>query len=728
MRKGIKPAAQRPVGRLPGVTADGVIYPLYFVKNKFFTLEDYFSCFNGRCTESKSQMLWSVITGPDGYTSNHGWIMINNVWNRDGIIYNQDYQITGSYNNLSLVNGATFNWKFPINDKPWTVVRAYPDLLFGASPWGRSEADPSYVFPIEIQNLKALTTNFAFVPGGAVDGYNVAYDIFFTSKPDGGVSSITNELMIWLHKGHLVPYGEQIGTYTDGLFSAKIYHSGTYTAVVADNDTTAGTVDVAKIIYKLEDLGVLSPCEYLTSIQFGAEVVEGTGSLTVNQLTMNVVDVQADEIVVTKITGSGAAVAGTLPYKVGIQQLFSADGNFTGLKSTSIDASGTIFVQWSDASGKMTGADTLHIDADGVLLTQHFSSSWQFLGATRLGTDGNDSVAAGEGADLVIAGNGNDVISGEAGNDVLYGQAGFDFISGGDGDDTIAAGADIDTVAGGAGNDLIFGEDGSDTLYGEAGTDLIYGNDGDDTIAGGADADILVGGAGNDMIFGEDGNDTIYGETGDDHLRGGAGADIISADIGNDIVVGEAGNDLAFGGAGNDTMYGEAGDDHMRGDDGDDVISGGEGSDILVGGLGNDLLIADAGDDVIHGEDGNDVLYAGNGADIIVGGLGNDTMFGEQGDDVFLGEAGNDIMTGGAGTDQFNISAGYGHDAITDFGTVAGNDDVIRFSGIFGDFASVLQASYQVGGSVVIAVDAADTIELYNTQLASLTNADFLFA
>jgi hypothetical protein len=55
--------------------------------------------------------------------------------------------------------------------------------------------------------------------------------------------------------------------------------------------------------------------------------------------------------------------------------------------------------------------------------------------------------------------------------------------------------------------------------------------------------------------------------------------------------------------------------------------------------------------------------------------------------------------------------------------------DVISFrDGLFGSFAAVQAAASQVGGDVVIALNADNEILLKNVALASLHQNDFVFA
>jgi len=120
-----------------------------------------------------------------------------------------------------------------------------------------------------------------------------------------------------------------------------------------------------------------------------------------------------------------------------------------------------------------------------------------------------------------------------------------------------------------------------------------------------------------------------------------------------------------------------------------------------------DTLTGTAMEDTINGQGGADKLSGLTGADTLNGGIGNDTL------------------TGGDGADRFVFTGAFGTDVVTDF---QGNDVIQLDASAFANFAAVQSHAQQVGLDVVITLDAANTITLQNTALASLNSGDFLFA
>lgn len=203
---------------------------------------------------------------------------------------------------------------------------------------------------------------------------------------------------------------------------------------------------------------------------------------------------------------------------------------------------------------------------------------------------------------------------------------------------------------------------------------------------------------------------------------------------GKDKITGSATGDILVYGtnAGNDTIKGLGGDDFIQGSAGKNKIDGGDGArDVLsfewvaysietgLKGLKVDL-------------DGGKVVNAWGKTDKVsniedVRGTHLDDVFiGSNGDEYFRGMRGADSFTGGGGRDVFEFGFADGSDTITDFDVA---DDVILFGQVGGlDTLAELQSYMsESGGSVFIDFGGGNRIEIQNTTLASLDEANFEF-
>lgn len=583
----------------------------------------------------------------------NGWAALNNAWGSSGLVEGKEYWINGITNKADITNGTTFSWLYPSTTGLNLNVLAYPAITFGVSPYAPTSS--SLVFPLKVSDIKDMSINYDVSFKGATSGFNVAFDIWFTSEPRGDSSTITNELMIWVHKGSMEPFGTVVGTYTYGDFSATIYRSGTYTAFVTDKDIPEGSINLADIMAKMTDLGILNPNEYLAYVELGSEVSSGSGSLTIKNLDMTVVRADGNGgTVVESITGAGVE---TIPQKPDgpISDFTFVAGSGQSLNIIGVTDHDHLTVDFSAAKRGVTvevsGGDG-RIDIDGGL-TYRSVEAFKLIGSKY--------------DDMLIGGTGDDHLIGGAGNDTLRGGDGVNILDGGAGDDRYVIMNSTSTIVEESGNDFVMTY-ADYTIH--SGIETVGLMQAGLTVTGNAEDNRVWGSAGRDIIYGMGGNDYIGAKDGNDLVRGGDGNDTIFGDSGDDELYGDSGDDYLFGGEGND---------HLYGGEGSDRLAGGDGWDILDGGAGNDFYyVTDAYDTIIEAIDGgNDTVTAtldytltdnleilalqGNGltgtgnalANTISGTAGADRLFGMAGADTLIGGAGADQLTGGIGADNF---------------------------------------------------------------------------
>lgn len=321
-----------------------------------------------------------------GWNSN-GWFVVNNAWGSSALTAGVDYTLQSAFSTSNMTHGTTFNWSYPLTTTDLRVM-AYPELIFGTSPHNAAgnPTDTSKVFPVQVSNLSKLTVDYDLSYAGNKGGFNVAYDIWFANSPTGtGTAAVTTELMIWLHKGGFEPGGTVVGTYTNGDFSATIYHTGTYTALVADKEWTQGSIDVADIISTLKAMGIMSDSEYLRSIELGAEVASGTGSLTVNDLQINVEtkDASGASTAVTIDGTGGKVVQPADSVKDAPTDLLGADGRVIGTQQIDLSTSDKTIISKYDIGGNFSGSDVMTKEK-GYNLVQHFDRTYKLASAEKI--------------------------------------------------------------------------------------------------------------------------------------------------------------------------------------------------------------------------------------------------------------------------------------------------------------------------------------------------------
>lgn len=95
----------------------------------------------------------------------------------------------------------------------------------------------------------------------------------------------------------------------------------------------------------------------------------------------------------------------------------------------------------------------------------------------------------------------------------------------------------------------------------------------------------------------------------------------------------------------------------------------------------------------LNGFGGDDYLAGGEGRDTLDGGAGDDRLAGGNGDDVLKGGAGKDRLTGGEGADLFDMRDAEGPDELSLIGAEMAADNLIAYSGFFGEFIRAIGES-----------------------------------
>lgn len=341
-----------------------------------------------------------MVGGQRGYNAN-GWYVLNNMWGKGSLVEGQDFTINVIYNREDMTKGTTFTWTLPYVTEAAPTIRGYPEVSFGVNPKGAHASNPTdkaQVFPVKVADIERLVADYDVSFSGTVSGFNVAYDIWLTSVPNGDRSTITNEVMIWVHKGDFPPIGKVVGTYSHEGLTGVIYHQGTYNALVLDGDVPKGQIDLVSVFNRLEELGILSKDEYLASIELGAELVSGNGSLTINNLDFTLETRNADGSTVIKdVTGAGTTVT-HVPVEVPapeepaepvppappaevVDQLYDRYGASIGSQVMREEEDGGATIEIYDRFGKLTGIDRVSEDGAGNKVTQHYDTQMRLTGS-----------------------------------------------------------------------------------------------------------------------------------------------------------------------------------------------------------------------------------------------------------------------------------------------------------------------------------------------------------
>ena len=211
----------------------------------------------------------------------------NNVWNQGDLVNGRDYTQTISYDPKHLTSELKFAWNWPKTDH----LLAFPEIEAGYKPWSETG---SAALTTRISKMQAMDVSFNYDIGGDTSRFNVGFDMWLTSKPDGNSNSITTEISIWTHRGHIDPEGEKVGTYRDGEFRGQIWvddnfgHADAqtwhYVTIRPKGDILEGSLDFDHLFDALVSKKLVNSTDYFNGYEFGAQLTGGKGSLTIHSI------------------------------------------------------------------------------------------------------------------------------------------------------------------------------------------------------------------------------------------------------------------------------------------------------------------------------------------------------------------------------------------------------------------------------------------------------------
>lgn len=446
--------------------------------------------------------------------------------------------------------------------------------------------------------------------------------------------------------------------------------------------------------------------------------------------------------------------------------LLSFDVAMLPLSPLAITASAAPVMAWSTPQNLVvtTAADTATPIATPLARStqlHHGSEVQQPLPGPQAQATNEPSIAARPDTGVLVIGrDGTDVLIGGDGNDVLDGGGGADRMAGGLGDDVYvvdhAGDAVIETADGGEDTVILMPAFASARPVAHLQPALTAAavptfalpdhvenvvaiTQGPLVIAGNASANILIGGFGQNAIAGGEGGDFIFAdaETARDlaqeisRLPQAVGA--ISA---LQETAAEAPAPAAQAGpASSPTATPEVRDgpilDATRGQDVLEVLEVAAASlELILGANAAAGSNAFALQDVIdEAEAALDVLTkgSGNAEDRLL--AASSTLSGGEGNDVIGGGRANDVLSGGLGHDVFVFLPGFGSDVIEDFGSTAGDFDMIFFAKEqFKDLDDLTERMTQLGDDVLIVARDESSLLIKGADKMELANNDhFIF-
>ena len=223
-----------------------------------------------------------------------GYAVENNVWNKQGASgYRQCVGIAPAAGGSGV--DAAWTWSWPGAS---TTVRSYPELIFGRKPWSAT-THPG--LPRRLSQLSQVQVQVQLAYDSTHTGAgNLAFDVWLTASdtPVGDHLPLKHELMVWLDRfGGMTPAGRVVDTVdiagitwdlyvTTADWGPEPFQYLAYLPRAALPSPVA--LDLQAFLAHLKSRSSIAGNERLASVEFGNEVISGTGSTHITGYTVHI--------------------------------------------------------------------------------------------------------------------------------------------------------------------------------------------------------------------------------------------------------------------------------------------------------------------------------------------------------------------------------------------------------------------------------------------------------
>ncbi len=243
---------------------------------------------NAQTIVKESTEDWARITVPGT-----NCVLANNIWDRKVTPNGFKQSVFLENRDGKFLPG--WRWNAPGER---SAVLSMPEIICGDKPWDtplrlRSE------FPFRAGG-KRLQASFD-IDLKAEGRYNMAFSLWAVSKLPAVKQTISHEIMIWNADGGVPPIGEKIGSLEvagtvfdiyfepkQGIITGPDPFTWTLVSFVARKKLLTGSLDFGIFITELLKRGILTHDLFLTNLELGTEVSDGTGIVEIRKLELSV--------------------------------------------------------------------------------------------------------------------------------------------------------------------------------------------------------------------------------------------------------------------------------------------------------------------------------------------------------------------------------------------------------------------------------------------------------
>ena len=211
------------------------------------------------------------------------FILENNVWGRGDLTdYSQCITLIQTGGDLTF----KWNWQWPAGQ---FNVKAYPEIIYGWKPWMSGSTTSN--LPVRMSEGKIITVSFDISKAELSGSGNLAFDLWVTNSAEVNSGAITREIMIWVSTAQMQPGGVKLDTVTIDGINFDFYKGDwdwTYLAFQQKSGEPVEIIHLNNFLTYLLDHQYLGADEFLATIEFGNEVISGTGETIIKNYQITI--------------------------------------------------------------------------------------------------------------------------------------------------------------------------------------------------------------------------------------------------------------------------------------------------------------------------------------------------------------------------------------------------------------------------------------------------------
>ena len=203
----------------------------------------------------------------------------------------------GTYEQSIFLENNIPGWKWQTPGKSYGVL-GYPEIWMGVSAWMNLTDIKTDNYFKNINEVKTFEVEYKAKLEVNDKKYNLAFDFWLHNSPKVVLQTIGIEVMIWEDYNKFKPFGKKVGNiftsfgqyniYRGHIFKKDLNRGWDYIAFVRKDKRTSGNVNVLELINEMNKRNYIGQNIYLSSFEFGTEILNSTGNILVEQYELKI--------------------------------------------------------------------------------------------------------------------------------------------------------------------------------------------------------------------------------------------------------------------------------------------------------------------------------------------------------------------------------------------------------------------------------------------------------